>query len=207
MGIMKFFVGFIFVLIITLVGYLVLLFNVLTWPIALIILVFSFFMLIIYLSTKTSEIEPEIIDRKTDVTPDEAVESIKEHLLRMYHKTINFADRESLHLDSRVYHYSGKNYEYFGLICDLNPARNSDIGEKIRIIWSLDTNTVKKMDGLPFDSDETDPFYGFNPMKIVGNYMKTDDKKAPNTQIIFGERDKSFSNPSQKEQEEPEIKG
>lgn len=207
MDIIKFLLGLVLLIITLLVGYLVILFNVLTWPIVLIILVFVFFMIIIYFTTKTAEKELEIKEIKTNVTPDEAVESIKEHLLYMYKKTINFNDREALHLDSRVYHYSGKNYEYFGMICDLNPSRNTDVGEKIRIIWSLDTNTIKKMDGLLFDSEESDPFFGFNPMKIVGNYMRTDDKKAPNTQIIFGDRDKDFSNPSQTDKEEPENKG
>ena len=146
-----------------------------------------------YISTTTVD---EKDDETGPITVDEAKTAIDNYILKSFNKTVNYIEREKYHIDTQSIHMSGKNYNYYGAIFETMPDKNSQLGEKLRIIWSLDNNQLVKLDGLKLDDANIEPFFNFKPMKIAGNYMKDQGEKNIGTNIIFGSPDKSFSSPN-----------
>lgn len=123
------------------------------------------------------------------ISVEEARFEIEDYVLQVYKKTIDYNNKVDYHAATQIFHLSGDNYRYFGMIFRFLPDKNREIGEKMHVIWSLDKNELVRIDGMgTTEEDITDPFYNFSPMKIAGNYMR--DKKdtvSGGTNIYLGQ--------------------
>lgn len=111
------------------------------------------------------------------VTWKEAKESIEEYIKYMFHgKTIDYNMRDEHHAYVKSYRWGNKDHEYYGVIARLTPDLNAVRGEKVRVIWNMETNQFALGNNITkSDEDWTDPFHEFEPMRLIGEYSRRRD--------------------------------
>ena len=176
-----------------------------------ILIVIGVVVLLFVIILKTTDTIKTPEQKPGKITCVQAKKEIENHIAVYFNgKTIDYTQREDIHAGSKAYQWGHKDHYYYGIIARLTPDSNSVLGEKIRIIWSLETNQFIQQDDITIPDDDPaiaskeqkDQFYNFVPVELIGAYVRPDDRRNGGQNVIF-DRD-FFSQPNPKPKEEDE---